>query len=149
MADNASELAPFVALLKNALGDKVIQTAKTFPDMMAPAGVMEFPYAPDGCVTLLKGRDAIAAYIAGFGDLLILHSLTLDRVYHTDEGNVTIIEFSATGTGARTGRPYPQRYISVITTRDGFITRYVDYWNPRILLSAVGQDVTTAKGDAS
>jgi ketosteroid isomerase-like protein len=37
-----------------------------------------------------------------------------------------------------TGKPYDQRYISVIEHRDGKIVRYVDYWNPQIVAEALG-----------
>jgi ketosteroid isomerase-like protein len=36
-----------------------------------------------------------------------------------------------------TGKPYNQRYISVIETREGRIVKYRDYWNPLILLRAM------------
>ncbi|MCM2422638.1 hypothetical protein [Streptomyces sp. RKAG293] len=35
------------------------------------------------------------------------------------------------GLGFR-GRPYNQKYISVVETPDGKISRYVDFWNPQV-----------------
>lgn len=61
-----------------------------------------------------------------------------DLVVHSMESGTFILEFNCTGRGAKTGLPYNQRYISVITLKDGHITRYLDYWNPLILQQAMG-----------
>jgi ketosteroid isomerase-like protein len=37
-----------------------------------------------------------------------------------------------------TGAPYNQLYISVVTLRDGRIAHYRDYWNPLVVLTALG-----------
>ncbi len=36
-----------------------------------------------------------------------------------------------------TGKPYHQRYISVVQMKDGKIFRFRDYWNPLIVLEAM------------
>ncbi len=39
-----------------------------------------------------------------------------------------------------TGKPYLQNYISVIETKDGKIVHYKDYWNPLVVLAALGDE---------
>nr|WP_244610545.1 hypothetical protein [Microvirga pakistanensis] len=64
--------------------------------------------------------------------------MTEPTVHRTDNPEIIILEFGCIGRGVKTGRPYNQRYISVITVRGGTIIRYVDYWNPLIALEAIG-----------
>lgn len=138
MTKPASELDTFDALLKSALQDQLDPRCDSFPEMLASDGVMEFPYAPPGAIQKLIGREAVVDYLRAFSCLLELHTLSLQQVYRTDRPDVTIVEFRCEGRGINTGRPYSQRYISVITTNNGFISRYVDYWNPLTVLEAVG-----------
>jgi ketosteroid isomerase-like protein len=49
-----------------------------------------------------------------------------------------IFEFSCSGEGVATGAPYNQLYVSVVTLRDGRIAHYRDYWNPLVVLTALG-----------
>ncbi len=138
-------LSRFSDMLKAALGPLVDQEASGFLDMMAPDGVMEFPYAPPGGVTRLEGREALAAYLSGYDEILAIGRMTEPTIYRTDNPEVVILEFGCIGHGVKTGRPYNQRYISVVTVRDGKIVRYVDYWNPLIALEAIGgMDALTA-----
>lgn len=138
MTKGATELSSFSAMLRQALGPLVDADAEGFIDMMAPDGVMEFPYAPPGYVTRIEGRVALADYLAGFGDILAIDRMTEPTVHLTRNPNVVILEFGCIGRGQKTGQPYDQRYISVITLRDGRIVRYLDYWNPLVALAAVG-----------
>ena len=148
MAENAIDLTSFSGMLKGVLGSRVDQDADGFVEMMAPDGVMEFPYAPSGGVPRVEGREALAAYLAGFNGVLAIDSITEPTVHLTQDPNVVILEFGCIGRGLKTGRPYNQRYISVITLKDGKIARYVDYWNPLVVLAALG-DGTVLQDDAT
>lgn len=138
MAEKAINLSSFSDMLKGALGSLVDQEADGFVEMMAPDGVMEFPYAPPGGTTRVEGREALAAYLDGFRGVMAIDSLTEPTVHLTQNPNVAILEFGCIGRGLKTGQPYNQRYISVITLKDGKIARYVDYWNPLVGLAALG-----------
>lgn len=130
-------MSNFAGLLRAALGDSLAPDAKTFLDMMAEDGVMEFPYHSAGPAMRLEGRAAISAHIASLGGMIEIDGFQ-DLVVHSMESGTFILEFNCTGRGAKTGLPYNQRYISVITLKDGHITRYLDYWNPLILQQAMG-----------
>lgn len=108
-----------------------------WPALFAEDGVQEFPFAPAGYPQRIAGRPAIAEYLAGYPAILQLHRI-LDPTFHHC-GSVTVVEFGVEGTAVQTGRPYNQRYVSVIECQeDGRITRYVDYWNPLVALEALG-----------
>ncbi|MGI0119950.1 nuclear transport factor 2 family protein [Zooshikella sp. RANM57] len=138
MTESADELSSFVDMLKQALGDKIDQSADGFIAMMAKDFVMEFPYAPEDGVKEIKGQDALANYLANLQDLIVLDRITVPKVYRAQNSDVVILEFECRGHAKKTGRPYNQRYISVITLREGKILRYVDYWNPLNVFDAIG-----------
>lgn len=128
----------FSDMLKAGLATLVDQEADGFLSMMAEDAVMEFPFAPDGFPCQIRGRAELAAYLGRFAELLELSSVTPAKTHRTSDPGVVVFEFTATGRGVRTGRPYNQSYISVITARDGRIVRYQDYWNPPAALDTIG-----------
>lgn len=132
-------MANFAGLLRAALGDNLAANATTFLAMMAEDGVMEFPYLSAGPGPRLEGRAALSAHLASLEDMIEIDGFHDLRVHRSQEAGVFILEFTCTGRGVRMGRPYNQRYISVITVKDGHIVRYLDYWNPLILQQAMGE----------
>jgi len=125
----------FGDLLKGALGTR-LSPVEDFLELFAQEVIFEFPYAPEGFPARLEGRDSLAKHLERLGPLLEFDSFELKTVYPS--GDTVIFEFSCDGRGAETGNAYDQRYISVVTLRDGQIARYRDYWNPLIALSALG-----------
>lgn len=125
-----SPLDSQAAMLRTALGD-ALRPADGVLDMFAEDGVLEFPYAPPDRVT---GKPALRAYFAEVEGLLSIAAMT----HRSDDGGTFVIEFRCNGTATETGRRYRQRYMSVITPRHGRIVRYRDYWNPLVVLPAIG-----------
>lgn len=123
-------------LLLNALEALTRGEVAPWSAMFADDGVQEFPYAPTGYPARVVGKPAIAAYLAGYPDILRLDRINAPTFHHC--GPVMVAEFSAEGKAVQTGRPYRQRYISVVEHRAGLITRYVDYWNPLVAMEALG-----------
>jgi uncharacterized protein len=109
-------------------------TAK-WSELFADDGVQEFPYAPDGLPKRIESKAGIAEYLKEYPKTFVLHRISAP-VWHHD-GDTAIAEFAVEGTAVSTGKPYNQRYISVIEQRGGKITRYVDYWNPQIVAEAL------------
>jgi uncharacterized protein len=105
-------------------------------DLFADDGVQELPFAPEGSLRRIESKAAIADYLKDYPELLDLHHIG-QPVWHHD-GDTAIAEFSVEGTAVPTGKPYNQRYISVIKHKDRKVTRYVDYWNPEIISEALG-----------
>ncbi len=128
----------FSQFLQQTLGEYLRPEATTFLEMLADDVVMEFPYTPPGGVRRVEGKEALAEYVGGVAGILNIDSMTLDAMHHDTGSNVVILEFAGKGSGAQTGRPYDQRYISVITLRDGRIAHYRDYWNPLVAIETLG-----------
>lgn len=136
----------FTDLLRGALGT-LLTPAEDFLQLFTNDIVFEFPYAPLGMTSRLEGRIALAEHLVHLGPLLEFGQFTLHSA-HTDR-NTTFLEFSCQGKGKLTGHPYDQAYISVVTTCNGRISRYRDYWNPLVLLAALESSETTALTSSS
>lgn len=109
---------------------------KPWPELFTEDGVQEFPYAPEGSPRRISGKEEIAEYLADYPATFNLDRIKTPTWHH--DGDHAIVEFEVEGTAVPTGKPYHQRYISVIEHRDGKITRYVDYWNPLVVQEALG-----------
>jgi len=109
--------------------------------MLAEDAVMEFPYALPGSIKRLNGKANIAKYMEQVSGRLQIERFAPPVIHPTPDGFV--LETSCEGVATHTGKPYNQRYISVITLRDGHIARYRDYWNPMVALEAMGAGRST------
>ncbi|CAL9406408.1 putative protein YesE [Streptomyces sp. enrichment culture] len=107
-------------------------------DLWAEHGTAEFPFAEGDAPKRLTGREAVRAYLAGYPDLMDVRAIPAVTVHHTDQPDTIVVEFTAYGRTVATGAPYQLDYITVVTTHQGLISRYRDYWNPLAAASAAG-----------
>ncbi len=140
MSTNPDGLAGLSNMLRSAIGDLLDPKADTFLDMFADDGVMEFPFAPPGGISRLDGRTALAAYFPEITKMIQFDRFTTPTVYRTTDPGVVVLDFEGFGHGVATGLPYEQRYLSVITVDRGRIVRYLDFWNPIVVLRTVGDE---------
>lgn len=105
--------------------------------LFAADGVLEFPYAPPGWPDRFQGHDAIHEHMRKFPEHLSVRFRDI-RFHPTADADLAIAEFEGEGTVLTSGGPFRQTYISLIWTRDGLITRYRDFWNPLLLMEALG-----------
>lgn len=130
-------MSGFAALLRTALGDNLAPTATSFVEMMAEDGVMEFPYFSASEPMRLHGREAVRQHLANLSGLIEIDSFHDLTVHVSQTPGVFILQMRCTGTAVKTGLPYNQRYISVITVAGGYIVNYLDYWNPLVVAEAL------------
>lgn len=128
------------ALLRDGLGDALAPGATGLLDMLTDDVLFEFPFAPPGGVTRLEGKAALSAYLPKVGQLFTIEGLSLYRTIVSADGRHAVLEFSGSAFANDGGARYDQDYVSVLDLRDGLISRYRDYWNPGILLAAVGAE---------
>jgi ketosteroid isomerase-like protein len=115
------------AWLADALDSLAAGDIDGFMRIYAPDAVHEFPWAPEGGVRRLEGRDAIAAYMSQLPGRIEFGPRSDIQV--REVGDETI--FQATGHHRRLdGTPRDLDYIGFITRRDGQVTRRQDYMNP-------------------
>lgn len=134
MTTEGDTLTTLADILRANLGD-LLAPADSFVDMFAEDGAMEFPYAPDGVGKTLVGKPALSAHFNAIGGMLSISAIK-DVEVHRNDGDTVVVEFACDGMVVPTGKPYPQRYVSVIKLKDGKIVRYRDYWNPLVFSAA-------------
>lgn len=135
---NFSALIKFIEVIENAVGPHV--DGDRFFDMLDDNIEMEFMCAPPGTPKGLSGKQAIIDTFddATYGDILILESCTLSNFYRTDKPGVVIVEYTGKGHGPKTGKPYDQRYLSILTIKNGKIVHWRDYWDGIAALEPIG-----------
>lgn len=100
-------------------------------DLFTDDGVLEFPYGPEGFPDLVTGKAELFDYMRNFPEHFDV-TFSAPTYHLTVDPSLVIAEFASTGHAVTTGRPYNQRYISVVSTEGGRISRYVDFWNPQV-----------------
>ncbi len=106
-------------------------------DLFKEDGILEFPYGPKDFPTSVSGKKELYEYMKNFPDHFEVKFDNL-HFHATEEPTLVIAEFTSDGHAVSTGKPYIQKYISVVTTDEkGKIIRYVDFWNPMVALEAI------------
>ena len=113
-------------------------------DLFAEDGVLEHPYGPEGYPKSLD-KDELTAYMPNFPKQFDVEFEDV-RFIETTDPSLVVARFRSEGTALSTGNRYDQDYISVVETRDGLITRYVDYWNPLTLMRSLNTSADEAYG---
>ncbi|EKF61674.1 hypothetical protein QWE_00690 [Agrobacterium albertimagni AOL15] len=137
MSKSTDQFPSLSTLLRQALGEALAPDADTLLEMCAEDVVFEFPYHPPGFTERLEGRAALETYLPTVSKLISIESMTLKHAFISGEGDTAAIEFSCKGHSPDTGARYDQDYISIIELKNGRISRYRDYWNPLVVLSAL------------
>ncbi|MFJ1775756.1 nuclear transport factor 2 family protein [Streptomyces anulatus] len=109
--------------------------------LWAENGVMEFPFAPDGWLRRLEGKEAVAAYMRHYPDHIDLHGFPELRILQTTDPQTVVVEMRGVGRLVQSDAPFDMTYIAVVTVRDGHFTSYRDYWNP-LAVQEPGADFT-------
>ncbi|MFF7590389.1 nuclear transport factor 2 family protein [Kitasatospora purpeofusca] len=137
-------LGPFMELVEESLAG--LTDGEHYFDLFADDVVMEFLYAPPGTPPALHGRQAIIDSFRGYGRIITLERMSDSEVYPTTDPGVVVLEYAGHGTGVATGRPYHQRYVSIVTIRERRIVHWRDYSNPLVVIDTIGgaQEMTKA-----
>lgn len=123
--------------LRHGLDIFLAKDMKGWSELCAEDVVAEFPFAPVGSPTRIEGRSAFYEYLRNYPTFIDVQSLPTLRMYTTDDPNVAIAEWSATGKVLANGNPYEMSYATFVTFRDGLITSYREYWNPQAFQTAM------------
>lgn len=117
-------------------------------DLFAEDGTLEFPYCPPGIPWRFTGHHELYEHMRHFPEQLELSFSDL-RFHETTDPELVIAEFVGRGRAVVTGRPVHQTFISVVRTSGGRITLFRDFWNPLVILAALGGPDELAKIDAA
>ncbi len=123
-----STLPSWLSRALEALGAAYIDG---YVEMYAPDAIHEFPFAPEGSIQRLEGREAIAAYMRQIPGRVRLGSMSDIRI--REAGDELIVEATGHHHRVADGLPRTLAYVWFITRRFGQVTHFRDYMNPQQL----------------
>ena len=126
-----------VQLLRKSLDTFLAKDMKGWSELCAEDVVAEFPFAPEGAPARFEGRAALYEYLRNYPGYIDVKSLPTSKIYSTDDPNVAIAEWSASGVVIGNGNPYEMSYATFVTFRHGLIVNYREYWNPQAFQKAM------------
>jgi ketosteroid isomerase-like protein len=130
-------IASSVELLQRSLDRFLAKDMKGWTDLCDENVVAEFPFAPQGSPARLEGRAALYDYLRNYPNVIDVRKIPSVRIYSTNDPNVAIAEWSASGRVLANGNPYEMSYATFVTFREGLILNYREYWNPQAFLAAM------------
>lgn len=105
----------------------------------AEDGVQEMPHRPSGWPLRVEGRDALIRQYAEWPNTAGRARFTDELVFHpTTDPDTVVMEYRGVVEVLPTGRTYDQRYVGIITVKDGRIQLFKEYFNPALFAEAFG-----------
>jgi uncharacterized protein len=138
VSDNAAFGAnsPFFRIIKEGLEGLV--DGEDYFDLLAEDVVFEYVISVPGYPRRVEGRQNIVDLYSDYGDHMELRSADNLHVHRDPETSVTVLEYEVHGTSVQTGRPYDNRFVSVLTINDRKVTHWRDYLDPVAVFDASG-----------
>jgi uncharacterized protein len=127
---------PFFRIIKEGLDGLV--DGEDYFDLLAEDVVFEYVISVPGYPRRVEGRRSIVELYSDYGDYMTMRSADNLRVYRDREADMVILEYEVHGEAARTGRPYDNRFVSIITIKDRKVTHWRDYLDPVAVFDATG-----------
>jgi ketosteroid isomerase-like protein len=131
-------LGPFFEVIQEGL--KGLVEGEHFYETLAESAVFEFFYEFPGWPRIIRGRAAVVDGFSGYGGNITLHSSGGLVVHHTQDPGVVILEYEVHGKILRTGVPYDNRFISVITIENKQVVHWRDYMDSLAAWNALNSD---------
>jgi ketosteroid isomerase-like protein len=125
-------LDPFFEIVMQGLRGHV--DGDQYFDALAEDVVFEFRYRFPGWPSVVEGRRALMDLYAGYA--MMLRSADGLVVHHDHEGGAIVLEYEVHGE-APSGRPYDNRFVSVVEIRERKITRWRDYMDSLAAMEAI------------
>jgi uncharacterized protein len=130
-----SALDPFFEIVMRGLAGLV--DGDHYFDAIAPDAVFEFRYRFPHYPTKVVGREALIALYSGYGDGMKLRGAGALVVNVSQTPGVVILEYEVRGAAVRSGKPYENRFVSVVTIRDRKIVGWRDYMDSLAAMTAL------------
>lgn len=100
--------------------------------------VFEYVISVPGYPRRVQGRESIIDLYRGYDDDMSVHRADGLRVYRDPEASVVVLEYEVHGKSAQTGRPYNNRFVSIITVKNQKVVHWRDYLDPVAIYEATG-----------
>jgi ketosteroid isomerase-like protein len=130
-------LDPFFDIVQQGLAGYV--DGEHYFDTVGDNAVFEYRYIFPGYPQEINGREALMALYAGYGKNIMLHGADALVVHRSEDPRVVILEYEVHGKIIRTGAPYDNRFISVVTIGSRKIVHWRDYMDSLTAMTALSQ----------
>lgn len=127
---------PFFAVIRQGL-DGLVEGEDYF-DLLADDVVFEYVVSVPGYPRRVEGRGNVVDLYRNYDDYMTVHSADNLRVYRDSEASVVVLEYEVHGQSVQTGRPYNNRFVSVVTVKDHKVIYWRDYLDPIAIFDAAG-----------
>ena len=107
-------------------------------DLLADDVVVEYVISVPGYPRRVEGRQSVIDLYSGYDDYMTVRTADNLGVYRDPEASVVVLEYEVHGKSVLTGRPYDNRFVSIITVKDRKVTHLRDYLDPIAVFDASG-----------
>jgi uncharacterized protein len=97
----------------------------------------------------VEGRQDVIDLYSGYDGYMAVHTADNLRVYRDPEASVAVLEYEVHGASVLTGRPYNNRFVSIITVKDHKVTHWRDYLDPIAVFDANGWPSADHRGNGN
>lgn len=127
---------PFFRIIREGLEGLV--DGEDYFDLLSDDVVFEYVISVPGYPRRVEGRQSIIDLYSDYGDFMTVHSADNLRVYRDPKASVVVLEYEVHGESVQTGRPYDNRFVSILTVKDHKVTHWRDYLDPIAVFDATG-----------
>jgi len=127
---------PFFRIIQEGL--KGLVDGDDYFDLLADDVVFEYVISVPGYPRRVQARQSIIDLYSGYDDYMTVHSADGLRIYRDREASVAVLEYEVRGESVQTGRPYDNRFVSIITIENQKVVHWRDYLDPIAVFEATG-----------
>ncbi len=127
---------PFFRIIAEGLAG--LADGEDYFDLLADDVVVEYVISVPGYPRRVDGRRAVIDLYRGYDDFMTVHTADNLRVYRDPDASVAVLEYQVHGRTVQGGRPYDNRFVSIVTVKDHKVTHWRDYLDPVAIFDATG-----------
>jgi ketosteroid isomerase-like protein len=127
---------PFFRVIREGLDG--FADGEDYFDLLADDVVFDYVISVPGYPQRVEGRHNIIDLYSNYDDYMAVRTADNLHVYRDPEASVVVLEYEVHGESVHTGRPYNNRFVSIITVKDGKVTHWRDYLDPIAVFDASG-----------
>jgi len=127
---------PFFHIIREGL--KGLADGEDYFDMLAEDVVFEYVISVPGYPRRVEGRQNIIDLYSDYDSFMTVRSADNLRVYGDPAASVVVLEYEVHGESVQSGRPYDNRFVSIVTIKNGKVTWWRDYLDPVAVFDAAG-----------
>ena len=127
---------PFFHIIRDGL--QGFADGEDFFDLLADDVVFEYVISVPGYPRRVQGRQAIIDLYSDYDSYMTVRSADNLRGYRDADASGVTLEYEVHGESAQPGRPYDNRFVSIVMITDGKVTWWRDYLDPIAVFDASG-----------